>query len=152
MRVLLQRVTRASVTVDGIVCGKIDGGLLALVGVAKTDTAAQADQLAEKVANLRIFSDAQGKMNLSVLDMGGAVLAVSQFTLYGNCHKGRRPGFDQAAGAELARELYEYFVAALRELAVPVETGVFQAHMEVALVNDGPVTLWLDTDAARDAV
>ena len=145
MRALLQRVLRASVTVDGAVVGEIGPGLLALIGVAKPDNAASAEYLAEKVVNLRIFSDDAGKMNRSLLDTGGALLAVSQFTLYGDCRKGRRPGFDLAAPAEQARALYEYFVEKARLSGVPVETGVFQAHMAVSLTNDGPVTFMLET-------
>jgi len=145
MRALLQRVTQASVVVQGSVVGEIGAGLLILLGVAKPDTAADADYLADKVLNLRIFSDADGKMNRSVLDIGGSLLVVSQFTLYGDCRKGRRPGFDAAALAEQARALYESFVEIARRSGLRVETGVFQAHMEVALVNDGPVTLMLET-------
>jgi D-tyrosyl-tRNA(Tyr) deacylase len=145
MRAVVQRVTQARVEVDGAVTGEIGGGLLVLLGVGKSDTAADAEFLAEKLAGLRIFSDEAGKMNRSVLDAGGAILAVSQFTLYGDCRKGRRPGFDLAAPAEQARELYEHFVAAARRAGVRVETGVFQAHMAVSLVNDGPVTLIVES-------
>jgi D-aminoacyl-tRNA deacylase len=145
MRALIQRVSNASVKVAGATAGQIGAGLLVLVGVAKPDTAANAETLAVKVVNLRVFSDAEGKMNLSLLETGGALLAVSQFTLYGDCRKGRRPGFDAAAPAEQARELYENFVSAVRAAGVHVETGVFQAHMEVALVNDGPVTFMVET-------
>ena len=144
MRALLQRVSSASVSVDGIVHGKIDTGILILLGVAKTDTSADADGLAQKVIQLRIFSDDQGKMNLNVQDAGGGLLIISQFTLYGDCRKGRRPGFDQAAPGPQAQQLYEHFVAAARQSGLRVETGVFQAHMEVALVNDGPVTFMLE--------
>jgi D-tyrosyl-tRNA(Tyr) deacylase len=131
----------ARVEVDGAVVGEIGAGLLILLGVTKTDTAPQAELLADKILNLRIFSDDAGKMNRSLLDTGGAVLVVSQFTLYGDCRKGRRPSFDQAAPAEQAKTLYEQFVAAARRSGVRVETGVFQAHMAVSLLNDGPVTL-----------
>ena len=144
MRAVLQRVTMARVEVDGAVVGEISGGLLVLLGVTKTDTAAEAATLADKVLNLRIFADDAGKMNRSVLDTGGGLLVVSQFTLYGDCRKGRRPSFDQAAPAEQARALYEEFVALARRSGLRVETGVFQAHMAVSLLNDGPVTLILD--------
>ncbi len=145
MRALLQRVTQASVVVEGSVVGEIGAGLLILLGVAKPDTAADAEYLADKILNLRIFSDVEGKMNRSLLDIQGSLLVVSQFTLYGDCRKGRRPGFDAAAPAEQARALYESFVEIARRSGLRVETGVFQAHMEVALVNDGPVTLMLET-------
>jgi D-aminoacyl-tRNA deacylase len=145
MRAVVQRVSRARVEVDGKVTGEIGAGLLVLLGVSKTDQESDADFVAEKIVNLRIFSDAAGKMNLSLLDAGGALLAVSQFTLYGDCRKGRRPSFDQAAPAEQARALYERFVEAARRGGVRVETGVFQAHMEVSLVNDGPVTLLVES-------
>jgi D-tyrosyl-tRNA(Tyr) deacylase len=145
MKAVLQRVTRASVAVEGKIAGEIGGGLLVLLGVAKTDTPADADFLAQKVLHLRMFEDEQGKMNRSVIDSGGALLVVSQFTLYGDCRKGRRPSFDDAAGAEQARALYESFVAQTRTAGLHVETGVFQAHMEVSLVNDGPVTLIVES-------
>jgi D-aminoacyl-tRNA deacylase len=145
MRAVVQRVSRARVEVDGKVTGEIGAGLLVLLGVSKTDQESDADFVAEKIVNLRIFSDAAGKMNLSLLDAGGALLAVSQFTLYGDCRKGRRPSFDQAAPAEQARALYERFVEAARRGGVRVETGVFQAHMEVSLANDGPVTLLVES-------
>jgi D-tyrosyl-tRNA(Tyr) deacylase len=145
MRAVIQRVTGASVKVEGAVVGDIGAGLLVLLGVAKTDSEEDAAFLAEKVVNLRIFSDDAGKMNRSLIDAGGAVLVVSQFTLYGDTRKGRRPGFDAAAPAETARALYESFVAAARAHGVHVETGVFQAHMEVSLVNDGPVTLLVES-------
>jgi D-tyrosyl-tRNA(Tyr) deacylase len=146
MRALLQRVTQATVVVEGAVVGEIGPGLLILLGVAKPDTAADAAFLVEKALNLRIFPDAEGKMNRSLIDTGGSLLVVSQFTLYGDCRKGRRPGFDAAAPAEQARALYESFVEIARRSGLRVETGVFQAHMEVALVNDGPVTLMLETN------
>lgn len=146
MRAVVQRVREARVRVDGEVTGEIGLGIVALVGVARTDTEASAAQLAEKVAGLRLFNDAEGKMNLSLEEVGGAVLAISQFTLYGDTRKGRRPSFDRAAPAEQARAFYEAFVVALRGLGVKVETGVFQAMMEVELVNAGPVTLLVDTE------
>jgi D-aminoacyl-tRNA deacylase len=144
MRALLQRVTEARVTVDKTVTGEIGAGLLVLLGVSKLDTAADAEFVAQKVLNLRIFEDENGKMNRSLLDTGGAMLVVSQFTLYGDCRKGRRPSFDEAAPAEQARALYEHFVAVARR-TVRVETGIFQAHMSVSLINDGPVTLIVET-------
>ena len=144
MRAILQRVTKAAVEVDGKIVGEIGAGLLVLLGVAKTDAAADADFLAAKIVNLRIFADDAGKMNRSLLDCGGALLVVSQFTLYGDCRKGRRPGFDDAAPPDQARALYEHFVAAARSLGVAVETGIFQAHMAVSLVNDGPVTFLVE--------
>jgi len=149
MRALLQRVTQASVVVEGSVVGKIGAGLLILLGVSKPDTTVDAGFLVDKVVNLRIFPDAGGKMNRSLLDTGGSLLVVSQFTLYGDCRKGRRPGFDAAAPAEQARALYESFVEIARRSGLRVETGVFQAHMEVALVNDGPVTLMLETNEGK---
>jgi D-tyrosyl-tRNA(Tyr) deacylase len=141
MRVVVQRVTEASVEVEGEVVGAIEKGLLVLLGVAKSDTQADAVYLADKVVGLRIFPDQDGKMNRSVLEAGGALLVISQFTLYGDCRKGRRPSFDMAAGAEHARALYECFLDACRRNNVPVQSGVFQASMAVHLVNDGPVTI-----------
>lgn len=142
MRALLQRVREARVEVEGAVTGAIGPGLLILLGVAREDSDAAAAYLAAKVANLRVFSDAAGKMNLSVLDVAGGALVVSQFTLYGDTRKGRRPSFDQAAPPAEANRLYEAFVAELRRLGVArVETGVFQADMQVHLINDGPVTI-----------
>ena len=149
MRALLQRVTQASVVVEGAVVGEIGPGLLILLGVAKPDTVVDAEFLADKALNLRIFPDADGKMNRSLIDVQGSLLVVSQFTLYGDCRKGRRPGFDAAASAEQARSLYEAFVEISRRSGLRVETGVFQAHMEVALVNDGPVTLMLETGEGK---
>jgi D-tyrosyl-tRNA(Tyr) deacylase len=150
MRAVLQRVSSASVTAhvdsQATVTGRIGHGLVVLLGITHADTTAEADILLEKIVHLRIFSDEAGKMNRSLLDVHGALLVVSQFTLYGDCRKGRRPSFDAAAPAVTARALYEYFVEAARRRAVPVETGVFQAHMDVALVNDGPVTLILETN------
>jgi D-tyrosyl-tRNA(Tyr) deacylase len=150
MRAVLQRVSSASVTAHldskPTVTGSIGRGLVVLLGITHSDTTAEADFLLDKIVHVRIFSDEAGKMNRSLLDAGGALLVVSQFTLYGDCRKGRRPSFDAAAPADTARALYEYFVEAARQrCSVPVETGVFQAHMEVALVNDGPVTLILET-------
>ena len=141
MRLVIQRVREARVEVDGRRSGSIAQGLLVLVAVARTDTPADADYLAEKLLSLRIFSDDEGKMNRSVAEIGGSLLVVSNFTLYGDCSKGRRPGFDLAAPPEQARALYEYFLGKLRSSEVPVETGIFQASMAVHLVNDGPVTL-----------
>src|SRR5580658_7904157 len=145
MRAVVQRVTQAKVEVDGAVTGEIGAGLLVLLGVGKPDTAADAEFLAEKIVGLRIFSDDAGKMNRSLLEAGGALLAVSQFTLYGDCRKGRRPSFDSAAPAEQARTLYEHFVTRVRAQGLLTRTGVFQAHMAVELVNDGPVTLLLES-------
>ena len=147
MRAVVQRVTQAKVEVAGAVTGEIGAGLLVLLGVAKPDTAPDAVFLADKIVGLRIFSDDAGKMNRSVTETGGAILAVSQFTLYGDCRKGRRPSFDAAAPAEQARTLYEHFVECVRRAGVRVETGIFQAHMAVSLVNDGPVTLILESPA-----
>ena len=148
MRAVIQRVTRASVTVEGRVTGEIGAGLLVLLGVSRTDNPESAAYLAEKIANLRIFSDEAGKMNLSLLDVGGSALLVSQFTLYGDTRGGRRPSYIQAAPPEQASLLYQEFVRSIRSLGVPVETGVFQAHMQVELVNDGPVTILLDSEKA----
>lgn len=146
MRAVVQRVSRASVMVEGRTAGEIEKGVVVLVAVGRKDTAAVASGMAEKVANLRIFNDEAGKMNLSLLDTGGAALAISQFTLYGDARGQRRPSFIQAAPPELGKELYEEFVRALRALDVRVETGLFQAHMAVELVNDGPVTILLDSE------
>jgi D-aminoacyl-tRNA deacylase len=145
MRIVLQRVTRASVTVEGRVTGEIGSGLVVLVAVGREDSPATAASMAEKIVNLRIFNDDQGKMNRSLLETGDAILAVSQFTLYADARGGRRPSFVLAAPPELGKSLYEEFVAALRALGVRVETGVFQAHMSVDLVNDGPITILLDS-------
>lgn len=145
MRIVLQRVTRAHVEIAGETVGSIDGGLVVLLGVTHQDTREDADYLASKVIQLRIFSDEAGRMNRSLLDTGGALLVVSQFTLYGDCRKGRRPGFDQAAAPDHARGLYDYFVQQLKSSNVTVATGVFQADMEIHLVNDGPVTFVLDS-------
>jgi len=141
MRVVIQRVGQARVEVEGAVTGQIGEGLLVLLGIAREDTRADADYLVEKTVGLRIFLDEAGKMNRSLAETGGALLVVSQFTLYGDCRKGRRPSFDQAAAPEKARELYEYFVEATRAKGFTVATGVFQASMQVSLTNSGPVTL-----------
>jgi D-aminoacyl-tRNA deacylase len=146
MRAVLQRVTSARVLVEGGVTGEISHGLVVLVAVGRDDTPATAASMAEKILHLRIFNDAAGKMNLSLLDVSGAVLAISQFTLYGDARGQRRPSFIQAAPPEQGKALYEGFVRALRGAGVKVETGVFQAHMSVELVNDGPVTILLDSD------
>jgi len=146
MRAVVQRVSRCKVTVDGKVVGEIGAGLLVLLGVSKEDTEAAADYSAEKIIGLRIFEDDAGKMNVSVLDKGGEVLVVSQFTLYGDVRRGKRPSFDAAARPEEARRLYEYFVQKVRAAGVRCETGEFQAMMDVELVNDGPVTIILDSD------
>jgi D-aminoacyl-tRNA deacylase len=146
MRAVLQRVSRARVLVDGSVTGEIGPGLVVLIAVGREDVSATAVAMAEKIVNLRIFSDDQGKMNRSVLDSGGAILAISQFTLYGDARGQRRPSFIQAAPPELGKALYDEFVLALRALVVRVETGVFQADMSLELTNDGPVTILLDSD------
>lgn len=145
MRAVLQRVSQASVTVEGAVVGQIGPGWLVLLGVAKGDTEADAERLADKVVGLRAFADPDGKMNLDVRQVGGAILVVSQFTLLGDCRKGRRPGFDAAAEPVEALRLYEFAADRMASLGVPVERGVFQAHMNVSLVNDGPVTFLLDS-------
>lgn len=145
MRAVVQRVSRAQVSVGNEVVGKINAGLLVLLGVARDDTPADAEYLAAKVVGLRIFEDEDGKMNRSVVETGGAVLAVSQFTLYGDVRKGKRPSFDDAASPEPANKLYEHFVRKVRETGVKCETGRFQAMMQVELVNDGPVTILLDS-------
>lgn len=144
MKAVIQRVTSASVAVEGKTVGAIGQGILVLLGVEKGDAEAQADWLAEKIAGLRIFSDPAGKMNRSIQESGGSLLVVSQFTLAGNCAKGKRPSFDTAAPPEEGKRLYEYFVQAARRAGLPVETGIFQADMQVSLVNDGPVTFILE--------
>jgi D-tyrosyl-tRNA(Tyr) deacylase len=146
MRAIVQRVSRCRVTVEGNVIGEIGAGLLVLLGVSKTDSEAAADYMAEKIIGLRIFEDAKRKMNLSVQDAGGALLVVSQFTLYGDVRRGRRPSFDDAARPEEAKRLYEYFVDKARAAGLRCETGQFQAMMEVELVNSGPVTIMLDSE------
>ena len=145
MRAVVQRVNRASVKVVGEITGEIGHGLLVLLGVQQEDVEADADYLAEKIAGLRIFEDDAGKMNLSVVDISGVLLAVSQFTLFGDVRRGKRPSFDAAARPERARELYEYFVGRIRALGLRCETGRFQAMMDVELVNSGPVTVLLDS-------
>jgi D-tyrosyl-tRNA(Tyr) deacylase len=146
MRAVVQRVSRAQVTLEGRVTGRIETGLMILVGVGRDDTSAVAVSMAEKVANLRIFEDEQGKMNKSLLDVKGGALVVSQFTLYGDARGQRRPSFMAAAPPDKAIELYEEFNAALRKLGLKVATGVFQAMMSVELVNEGPVTILLDSE------
>jgi len=146
MRAVLQRVSRARVSVDGKVTGEIATGLMILLGVGKQDSSATAASFAEKVANLRVFEDTQQKMNLSLLDVKGAALVVSQFTLYGDARGQRRPSFISAAPPELARQLYEEFCESLRRLGITVATGIFQAMMSVELVNEGPVTILLDSE------
>ncbi len=145
MRAVVQRVTRASVQVDGQTIGAIEHGLLVLLGVGHEDTEADADYLAEKISGLRIFEDVDGKMNLSVVDAGGAVLAISQFTLFGDVRRGKRPSFDAAARPEQAEILYEYFVSRVQAAGVRCETGKFRSMMDVELVNAGPVTILLDS-------
>jgi D-tyrosyl-tRNA(Tyr) deacylase len=144
MRALLQRVTYASVTVDGRVVGRIDRGFVVLLGVTHSDTKAEAEWLAGKIAGLRLFEDGEGKMNLSLADIGGSVLVVSQFTLYGEARKGRRPSFTAAARPEQAERLVDYFGQQLRQQGLIVATGVFGTHMKVEIHNDGPVTLMLE--------
>jgi D-tyrosyl-tRNA(Tyr) deacylase len=149
MRLVIQRVKEARVTTDQGTAGAIRTGMIVFVCVSKSDTTKEADYLVDKLLGLRIFPDESGKMNRNVHDAGGGLLIVSQFTLYGDCRKGRRPSFDRAAPPEAAKALYDYFVDAARRGPVPVETGIFQAMMEVHLVNDGPVTILLDS-AERD--
>ena len=145
MRAVIQRVSQASVTVEGEITGQIERGFLVLLGVGNDDTEDDAVYLAGKAVGLRVFEDADGKMNLSLADVGGAMLVVSQFTLYGDARKGRRPSFIEAARPEKANQLYESFCAEVHGQGIRVETGRFQKHMDVALVNDGPVTLLLDS-------
>ena len=152
MKAVIQRVTSASVVVDGQTSGEIGHGILVLLGVEKGDREGQADWMAEKIAGLRIFSDEAGKMNRSLQDSGGSLLVVSQFTLAGNCAKGKRPSFDTAATAEEGKRLYEYFVQAAKRSGLPVETGIFQADMQVSLVNDGPVTFILERKLRREPI
>ncbi|KEO82235.1 D-aminoacyl-tRNA deacylase [Tumebacillus flagellatus] len=145
MRIVVQRARSGRVTVDGAVTGEIGQGFVLLIGVTHEDTREDADTLVDKVLNLRVFEDEDGKMNHSLLDVGGSLLSVSQFTLYGDCRKGRRPNFMEAAKPDAARELYEYFNERARAQGVRVETGVFGAMMDVELINDGPVTLLLES-------
>jgi len=146
MRAVIQRVKRAEVRVDGDAVGRIGPGLLVLVGIGKDDNEKSGEALADKIAHLRVFDDEQGRMNRSLLETQGSVLCVSQFTLYGDCRKGRRPSYDQAAPPGLARSLYDAFLASLRGQGLVVQSGQFQARMDVELINDGPVTLLLDTE------
>jgi D-aminoacyl-tRNA deacylase len=145
MRACIQRVRSAEVRIAGEVCGHIERGMLVLLGVATDDTEADARQLAKKIASLRIFEDSQQKMNLSLADVGGSMLIVSQFTLLGDCRRGRRPDFLAAAPPELAEKLYQVFVDAVAQEGIPISTGRFRQHMEVELINDGPVTLLMDS-------
>src|ERR1700691_2113503 len=145
MRLLIQRVSEAQVSVDSSTIGSIRSGLLVFVGIAREDSFSDADYAVQKMVGLRIFPDAAGKMNCTVQEAGGSLLLISQFTLYGDCRKGKRPSFDRAAPPAEAQTLYNYFVEAARRGPVPVETGVFQAEMKVRLVNEGPVTIWIDT-------
>ncbi len=145
MRAVVQRVAKAKVTVGGKIAGEIGLGLLVLLGVAQADTDQDADYLAEKIAGLRVFEDADGKMNLAIAEVGGAVLAVSQFTLYGDVRRGKRPSFDAAARPDLAKKLCDYFCGRIRALGLRCEEGVFQAMMDVELLNSGPVTILLDS-------
>jgi D-tyrosyl-tRNA(Tyr) deacylase len=149
MRAVLQRVSRASVTVDGQTVAAIGQGFLVLLGITHGDGEAEAALLARKIAGLRVFEDAAGKMNLSLADVGGAALVVSQFTLYADIRKGRRPSFTDAAAPDVAEPLYRRFCELLQQEGVSVAQGIFQAHMAVSLVNDGPVTLWLDSAELR---
>jgi len=148
VRAIVQRVLQASVRIDGRVAGEIGRGVLVLLGVGRTDAEADADYLADKIINLRIFDDTAGKMNLSLTEVGGSALVVSQFTLYGDVRRGRRPSYTDAAEPQSANRLYEYFVGRMRAVGTKVETGVFQADMQVALTNDGPVTILLDSKKA----
>ncbi|MGC8821067.1 MAG: D-aminoacyl-tRNA deacylase [Fervidobacterium sp.] len=145
MRAVVQRVSKASVSVDGQIVGKIGNGLVVLIGVGKDDTVDDAKYLAEKIVNLRIFDDNDGKMNLSLLDVKGEMLIVSQFTLYGDCRKGRRPSYSESAAPKIAKVLYEKFIELVKEYGLHVESGIFAAHMLVEISNDGPVTLLLDS-------
>jgi D-tyrosyl-tRNA(Tyr) deacylase len=145
MKVVIQRVKKASVEIDESTCASIRTGLVVLLGIAKQDTQTDADYLVDKLIGLRIFPDDAGKMNRNIQEAGGALLIVSQFTLYGDCRRGRRPGFDMAASPAQAVDLYDYFVERARQGPVPVETGTFQADMQVHLINDGPVTIIIDS-------
>lgn len=148
MRALIQRVSRGAVMIGNEQCAQIGPGLVVLLGVGRGDSREDAAYLARKTLNLRIFEDEQGKLNLNLQQINGQLLVVSQFTLYGDCRRGNRPGFDQAAPPELAQELYEYYLSQLREAGITPQTGVFQAHMQVEIVNDGPVTIWLESPLA----
>ena len=145
MRAVIQRVDKASVSVDGNVVGSVGAGMVVFVGVEKDDSQKDIAYVAEKIAGLRIFEDSSGKMNLSIKDTGGEVLAISQFTLYGDCRKGRRPSYTRAAGGDFARRCYESFIAEIAERGIPIRTGVFGATMNVHIVNNGPVTLLVDS-------
>ena len=149
MRALVQRVSHASVTIDGVVHGKIGQGFLVLLGITDGDTVDDAVYLADKTVKMRVFTDENDKMNRSLADVGGGLLIVSQFTLYGDCRKGNRPSFTDAARPDVAIPLYEAFIARCCESGLPVETGEFGADMKVELLNDGPVTLWMDTETMR---
>ena len=150
MRVVVQRCSRAEVRIDGVSVGKIGQGFMLLVGITETDTTAEADLLAKKIAQLRVFEDEAGKMNLAIRDVGGAILSISQFTLYADCRKGNRPSFVRAARPEQASPLYDYFNETLRTTyGLTVETGRFGADMKVDFINDGPVTILLDTDELK---
>jgi D-tyrosyl-tRNA(Tyr) deacylase len=151
MKVVLQRVKEAWVEVNDITSGTIGMGLLVLLGISRDDTEADAEYLRDKILCLRIFPDAQGRMNRNIQEAGGGLLIVSQFTLYGDCRRGRRPSFDRAAPPQQAEALYNYFVELVRSGPVPVQTGVFQAHMNVHLVNDGPVTILIDSAERNSA-
>jgi D-tyrosyl-tRNA(Tyr) deacylase len=146
MRIVIQRVKEAQVTVNNSTAGAIRSGLVVFIGISRTDAPTDADYLLDKLLGLRIFPDEAGKMNRNIAESGGALLLISQFTLYGDCRKGRRPSFDRAAPPEQAQILYDYFVQIARGGPAPVETGIFQATMEVRLVNDGPVTILLDSE------
>ncbi|TKB26917.1 D-tyrosyl-tRNA(Tyr) deacylase [Desulfopila sp. IMCC35006] len=146
MRIVVQRVRRATVTIEGVVHGTIAQGMVVLLGIRHGDTGTDLQWLAEKAVNLRIFADQQGKMNRSLADIDGEMLIVSQFTLYGDCRKGRRPGFSAAAPPEIAEPLYRQFIEEVQKMGIRVATGIFQAAMEVDLINDGPVTLLLDSE------
>jgi D-tyrosyl-tRNA(Tyr) deacylase len=149
MRLVIQRVKQASVMVNGATTGAIGTGLLVFIGISRTDAEADAEYLLDKIYGLRIFPDSSGKMNLDVRERGGSLLLVSQFTLYGDCRKGRRPSFDEAAPPQQAEALYNYFVGLARQGPIQVETGIFQASMEVQIVNDGPVTIVMDSDGRK---
>jgi D-tyrosyl-tRNA(Tyr) deacylase len=145
MRVVLQRVTHAKVVVNSQIVGEIGRGLVILIGVSKVDTEKDAEYLASKITNIRLFEDTQGKMNRTLSEAGGSALIISQFTLYGDCRKGRRPSFDAVAGLYEAKRLYDYFVDCMRQTGTQVATGIFQAQMQVCLVNDGPVTIIIES-------